>query len=144
MAERSTGLNEIERAAVKQRAAEVRAQEKAGKDRAAGEAANADAVANLSGTDQALAENFVRVVAAAAPHLVPKTYYGFAGFANDAGKIVVFFKPSSKFKERYATIGFEDRAALDDGDLWPVSFAVTAWTPAVESRVTALVVAAAR
>jgi uncharacterized protein YdhG (YjbR/CyaY superfamily) len=78
-------------------------------------------------------------VSQVAPDLVPKTYYGMPGYANGEGKIVVFIQPAKKFKTRYATIGFEDRAHLDDGDLWPVGFAVRAWTAAVEEKVTELV-----
>jgi uncharacterized protein YdhG (YjbR/CyaY superfamily) len=85
------------------------------------------------------AQGLYRVVSEVAPDLVPKTYYGMPGFANGEGKIVVFIQPAKKFKTRYATIGFEDRANLDDGDLWPVGFAVRAWSPAVEKTVTDLV-----
>jgi hypothetical protein len=70
---------------------------------------------------------------------VPKTYYGMPGFANGDGKMVVFIQPANKFGTRYATIGFEDRASLDDGDMWPVGFAVRAWTPQVEQSLTDLV-----
>ena len=98
-----------------------------------------DAIAQLEPDDQALAEGLHKVVSEVAPALVPKTYYGMPGYANDAGKMVVFIQPAKKFKTRYATIGFEDRANLDEGDLWPVAFAVRAWTPAVEERVTELV-----
>lgn len=141
MAERDTsgGLSEEERDAVKQRAKELRAQEKAGKSRAAGEKAVLEAIAALEPEDRPLAEGLYRVVSAVAPDLTPKTYYGMPGFANAEGKIVVFIQPAKKFKTRYATIGFEDRANLDDGDLWPVGFAVRQWTPAVEKRVTELV-----
>jgi uncharacterized protein YdhG (YjbR/CyaY superfamily) len=135
----SGGLSKDERDAVKQRAKELREQEKAGKNRAAGEKAVVDAIAQLEPDDQALAEGLHKVVTEVAPGLVPKTYYGMPGYANDAGKMVVFIQPAKKFKTRYATIGFEDRANLDEGDLWPVAFAVRTWTPAVEKRVTELV-----
>ncbi|UOE44075.1 iron chaperone [Agromyces larvae] len=135
----ASGLTKEERDAVKQRAKELREQEKAGKNRAAGEKAVLEAIAALEPGDRELAEGLHRVVAEVAPDLVPKTYYGMPGYANDAGKIVVFIQPASKFKARYATIGFEDRAALDDGDLWPIGFAIRAWTPAVEQTVTDLV-----
>jgi uncharacterized protein YdhG (YjbR/CyaY superfamily) len=135
----SGGLTAEEREAVKQRAKELRVQEKAGKSRAAGEKAVLEAIAALEPEDKPLAEGLYRVVSEVAPDLVPKTYYGMPGFANGEGKIVVFIQPAKKFKTRYATIGFEDRANLDDGDLWPVGFAVRAWSPAVEKTVTDLV-----
>jgi len=133
--ETSTGLTAEEREAVKQRAKELREQEKAGKNREAGDKAVREAIAALDDADRALGEGFYKVVTEVAPHLVPKTYYGMPGFANAEGKIVVFLQPAGKFKARYATIGFEDRAQLDDGDLWPVAFAVRAWTPQVEKTV---------
>ena len=135
----SGGLSAEEREAVKQRAKELREQEKAGKSRAAGDKAVRDAIEALEAEDRALAQGLYDVVSAVAPDLVPKTYYGMPGFANAEGKIVVFLQPAKKFKTRYATIGFEDRANLDDGDLWPIGFAVRAWTPAVQERITALV-----
>ena len=135
----SGGLSADEREAVKQRAKELREQEKAGKSRAAGDKAVRDAIAALEPDDKALAQGLYDVVTEVAPDLVPKTYYGMPGFANAEGKIVVFIQPAKKFKTRYATIGFEDRAALDDGDLWPIGFAVRAWTPEVEQRITELV-----
>jgi uncharacterized protein YdhG (YjbR/CyaY superfamily) len=142
MAETSTGLSATEREAVRARAKELRAQEKAGKDRAAGTASVLAAVAKLGDDDRSLGEGLHKVVSEVAPQLVPKTYYGFPGYANDEGKIVLFLKPSSKFKERYATITFEDRSTLDDGDIWPVAFAAHRWTPAVEKKVRELVKAA--
>ena len=137
--ETSGGLSDWEREAVKQRAKELREQEKAGKSRAAGEKAVLEAIAALEPEDKPLAEGLYKVVSDVAPDLVPKTYYGMPGFANGEGKIVVFIQPAKKFKTRYATIGFEDRANLDDGDLWPVGFAVREWTPAVEKKVSELV-----
>ena len=135
----SGGLSKEERDAVKQRAKELREQEKAGKNRAAGDKAVLDAIAEMEPEDKLLAEGLYKVVTEVAPDLVPKTYYGMPGFANDEGKMVVFIQAAAKFKTRYATIGFEDRANLDDGDLWPIGFAVRNWTPAVEAKVTELV-----
>lgn len=135
----SDGLSAEERAAVKERAKELRAQEKAGKNREAGLKSVLDAIAKLEPEDTELAEGLHRVVSAEAPDLVPKTYYGMPGYANDEGKIVVFIQPAKKFTTRYATIGFEDRANLDDGDIWPVGFAVRAWTPDVEQKMKELV-----
>lgn len=141
MAEKTTseGLSADERAAVKERAKELRAQEKAGKSREAGLKSVLDAIAKLEPEDKPLAEGLHKVVTEVAPDLVPKTYYGMPGYANAEGKIVVFLQPAKKFKTRYATIGFEDRAQLDDGDFWPIGFAVRAWTTAVEKKVTDLV-----
>lgn len=144
MADKTTadGLTKEERDAVRQRAKELRAQAKAGKSREAGLKAVLEAIAALEPEDKVLAEGLHKVVTEVAPDLVPKTYYGMPGYANDEGKMVVFLQPARKFKTRYATIGFEDRANLDDGDMWPVGFAVRSWTPAVEERVTELVRAA--
>src|SRR6188508_1530834 len=128
----SGGLSAEERDAVKQRAKELREQEKAGKNRAAGEKAVLDAIAALEPDDKALAEGLYSAVSEVAPDLVPKTYYGMPGFANGEGKIVVFIQPAHKFKTRYSTIGFEDRANLDDGDLWTTAVAVPKWTATVE------------
>jgi len=135
----SGGLSEEERDAVKQRAKELREQEKAGKNRAAGEKAVLEAIAQMEADDKLLAEGLHGVVNEVAPDLAPKTYYGMPGYANSDGKMVVFIQPAKKFKTRYATIGFEDTANLDDGDMWPIGFAIRNWTPAVEQKVTELV-----
>ncbi len=135
MAEKNAGLSKEEREAVKQRAAELRAQEKAGKNRAAGEQAVREAIAALPDEDRVLAEGIDRIVSEVAPHLVPKTWYGFPSYANEDGKVVVFFKAASKFTSRYATLGFEESSNLDDGDLWVTSFAVLALTPETEKTI---------
>ena len=138
----SEGLSTEEREAVKDRAKELRAEAKAGRDRAAGEKVLLEAIAALEGNDRALAEGFHRVVGDVAPQLMPKTYYGMPAFANAEGKVVVFLQPASKFKTRYSTIGFEGPAQLDDGDMWPTSFAVLSWSPTVEKRLRDLVATA--
>ncbi|MGC5172489.1 hypothetical protein ACPW96_13665 [Micromonospora sp. DT81.3] len=135
MAEKTAGLSEEERAAVKQRAAELRAQEKAGKSRAAGEKAVREAIAEMPDEDRVLAEGIDRIVSEVAPQLVPKTWYGFPSYADEDGKIVVFFKAASKYTTRYATLGFEEAAQLDDGDLWVTSFALRALTPKTEKTI---------
>ncbi len=135
MAEKTAGLSHVERDAVKQRAAELRAQEKAGKNRAAGEQAVREAIAALPDEDRVLAEGLDRIVTEVAPHLAPKTWYGFPSYADADGKVVVFFKPASKFTSRYASLGFEESANLDDGDLWVTSFALLALTPATEKTI---------
>ncbi|GAA1955637.1 hypothetical protein [Microbacterium deminutum] len=136
---KSEGLSQEERDAVKQRAKELRDQEKAGKNREAGLAAVLEAIAALDDNDRAIAEGLHKVVTEVAPDLVPKTYYGMPGYANAEGRIVVFNQPAGKFKVRYATVVFEDKARLDDGEMWPIGYAVTTWTPAVEKVVAELV-----
>ncbi|WP_430646798.1 iron chaperone [Agromyces sp. GXS1127] len=135
MAARTDGLSAEERDAVNHRAAELRAQAKAGKTREAGEKAVREAIDALPDDDRALAEGIDRIVKEVAPHLVPKTWYGFPAYTDAAGKVVVFFKAASKFTTRYATLGFEEAAQLDDGDLWVTSFALLKLTPEVEARV---------
>lgn len=135
MAEKTAGLSQEEREAVKQRAAELRAEEKAGKSRAAGEKAVREAIAAMPDDDRVLAEGVDRIVSEVAPHLMPKTWYGFPAYTDAAGKVVVFFKAASKFTTRYATLGFEEAAQLDDGDLWVTSFALIALTPATERAI---------
>lgn len=133
------GLSQEERDAVKDRAKELRAQAKAGKNREAGTKAVLEAIGKLDGTDRKLGDALHKLVSEVAPDLVPKTFYGFPAYANAAGKVVIFLQPASKFKTRYATINFDETANLDDGDVWPTSFAVLDWTPAIEERFTALV-----
>lgn len=135
MAETTAGLSKEEREAVKQRAAELRAQAKAGKNRAAGEQAVREAIEAMPHEDKVLAEGIHRIVSEVAPQLVPKTWYGFPSYANEDGKVVVFFKAASKFTSRYATLGFEESAQLDDGDMWVTSFAVLALTPETEKKI---------
>ena len=135
MAEKTAGLSKEERDAVKLRAAELRAEEKAGKTRAAGEQAVREAIAALPDDDRALAEGIDRIVSEVAPQLLPKTWYGFPSYADADGKVVVFFKAASKFTSRYATLGFEESAKLDDGDLWVTSFALLALTPETEKTI---------
>lgn len=140
MADKATGgLTADEREAVKQRAKELRAQEKAGKNREAGLKSVMDAIAALSDDDRALAQGLHEVVCEVAPELVPKTYYGMPGYANSDGKIVVFLQPAGKFKTRYSTVGFEGPANLDDGDMWPTAFALLRLTPQTRERLVELV-----
>ncbi|WP_282857129.1 hypothetical protein [Pseudoclavibacter helvolus] len=135
MAEKTTGLSKEEREAVKQRAAELRAEEKAGKNRAAGDAAIQKAIAEMTDEDRVLAEGIDRIVKEVAPQLMPKTWYGFPAYTDADGKVVVFFKAASKFTTRYATLGFEEAAKLDDGDLWVTSFALISLTPETEKTI---------
>ena len=139
MAEKTDGLSKEEREAVKERAKELRAEAKAADKRAAGEKAIREAIEQMSGLDREIAEGFYKVVNAVAFQLMPKTYYGMPAFANGDGKVALFMQPAEKFKARYATLGFDEAANLDDGDMWPVGFAVVAWTPAIEQRYSELV-----
>jgi uncharacterized protein YdhG (YjbR/CyaY superfamily) len=95
-------------------------------------------IAEMEGSDRAIAERLHALVQASAPELTPRTWYGMPAYAKD-GKVVCFFQGAQKFKTRYATLGFNDPATLDDGDMWPTAFALTQWTPAVEERVGDLV-----
>jgi len=131
-----------ERAAMKERAAELRAEGKKGAKKAEGLQAVLDRIAQMAPEDRALAERVHVTVTAAAPDLSPKTWYGMPSYANEDGKIVVFFQDSGKFGYRYSTLGFQDAANLDDGDMWPVSYALNGWSPAVEKKVAQLVKAA--
>ena len=133
------GFTAEERAAMKERAAELRAEGRKGAKKADGLQAVLDRIAGMPPEDRALAERVHLTVTTAAPGLSPKTWYGMPAYANEAGKIVVFFQDAGKFKSRYSTLGFNDDAALDDGDMWPTTYAITRWTPEVEERVTELV-----
>ena len=139
---RSEGFSAEERAAMKERAAELRAEGKKGAKQADGLEAVLEAIAKMAPEDRALAERVHVAVTSTAPQLVPKTWYGMPAYANAAGKVVVFFQDAGKFKYRYSTLGFQEDANLDDGDLWPISYALVRWTPAVEKKVVQLVKAA--
>jgi uncharacterized protein YdhG (YjbR/CyaY superfamily) len=120
-----SGFSEDERAAMKQRAAELKAQKGGTKAERAERDAQAclDAIAKLPDDERVMAERIHAIVTEVAPHLEPKTWYGFPAYARQ-GKIVVFFSPASKFKTRYSSLGFETAAQLDDGDMWPVGYAL--------------------
>jgi len=136
------GFTAAERAAMKQRAAELRAEGKQGAKKADGLQAVLDSIAKMTPQDRAVAERVHATVSATAPELSPKTWYGMPAYANSDGKVVFCFKNSGKFNTRYSTLEFQDAANLDDGELWPVSFALQKWSPAVEQKVAALVKAA--
>jgi uncharacterized protein YdhG (YjbR/CyaY superfamily) len=136
------GFTADERAAMKARAAELRAEGKKGAKKADGLQAVLDSIAAMAPADRALAERVHVTVTAAAPDLSPKTWYGMPAYANADGQVVVFFQNSGKFSYRYSTLGFQDAAHLDDGDLWPVSYALHKWSAAVEKKVAELVKAA--
>ena len=145
MAEKKTatkGFTEDERAAMKARAKELKAEERASRNRAAGEQDLLSAIDAMSEPDRGMAKKIHAMVEATAPGLWPKTWYGMPAYARD-GKVVCFFKPAEKFGSRYATFGFEEAANLDDGTMWVTSFALTKLTPADEKKLTALVKKAA-
>jgi uncharacterized protein YdhG (YjbR/CyaY superfamily) len=131
-----------ERAAMKERATELRAEGKKGAKKADGMQAVLDRIAEMAPEDRALAERVHVTVTATAPDLSPRTWYGMPAYANEEGKIVVFFQDSGKFNYRYSTLGFQDTASLDDGDLWPVSYALMKWSPTVEKKIVELLKAA--
>jgi uncharacterized protein YdhG (YjbR/CyaY superfamily) len=137
-----SGFSEDELAAMKQRAAELRAEKKGGAKKADEAEACVEAITALPQPDRGLAEQIHRIVLDVAPHLDPKTWYGFPSYARD-GKVVVFFKPASKFKSRYATLGFEENAQLDDGAMWVTSYAVLEIGAAEEKLIKKLVKKAA-
>ena len=132
-----------ERAAMKARAREQKAEARASKNRADGERDLLEAIAAMTGRDRAIAKRLHAVVTATAPDLWPKTWYGMPAYARD-GKVVCFFKSAGKFKSRYATLGFEEAANLDDGAMWPTSFALEKLTAADEKKIAALVKKAVR
>jgi uncharacterized protein YdhG (YjbR/CyaY superfamily) len=123
---------------MKERARELRAEERANKDRAAGERDLLAKIAEMPEPDRAMAERLHEIVTTNAPALVPKTWYGMPAYARD-GKVVCFFQSADKFKSRYATFGFNDEANLDEGAMWPTSFALKELTAADEARIAALV-----
>jgi uncharacterized protein YdhG (YjbR/CyaY superfamily) len=139
-----TVWSDAERAAIQEGARERQVASRRGQvdERAAGEHEIQDKIAQMPEPDRTMAERIHALVTANAPALMPRTYYGMPAYAKD-GKTICFFKPASKFKERYATFGFEQGARIDDGELWPVAFALTKLTPGVEARIVQLVKKAA-
>src|SRR4051794_11361927 len=139
MAEKSKGFTAEERAAMKERAREL----KAAKNKEEAERDVLAKIAEMPKADRTLAERLHAIVKANAPSLSPKTWYGMPAYANDDGKIVCFFQSADKFKARYATFGFNDAANLDDGAMWPTAFALNELNAADEKRIAALVKKAA-
>jgi len=131
-----------ERAAMKARAQEQKAEARADKNRADGERALLEAIAGMKGRDRAMAKRVHAIVTASAPDLWPKTWYGMPAYARD-GKVVCFFQDAAKFNARYATLGFNDSANLDDGAMWPVAYALKELTATEEKKIAALVKKAA-
>ena len=140
---KSKGFSDEEKAAMKERAKELKAEARAEKSKAEGESAALAAIAAMPEPDRAIAKRLHAIIKASAPTLSPKTWYGMPAYANKDDKVVCFFTPASKFNSRYATFGFNDDANLDEGDLWPTSFALKDLTAAVEAKLAALVKKAA-
>ena len=132
------GFTADEKAAMRERAREAKAEARRGSDRAAGEKDLLAKIAEMPDADRVMAEKFHAIVTATAPDLAPKTWYGMPAYARD-GKLICFFQAAAKFKARYATFGFEENANLDDGDMWPTSFALRKLGPAEEARIVELV-----
>ena len=132
------GFTADERAAMKERARELKAEERANRDRSAGEQDLLEKVAEMKGSDRAMAKRLHEIVTANAPDLWPKTWYGMPAYARD-GKVVVFFQSAGKFKSRYASLGFTDEANLDEGAMWPTYFALKELTAADEKKIAKLV-----
>ena len=137
---KSEGFTDEERAAMKERAQELKAEARRSRrtDKADGESAALAKIAEMPEPDRAMAQRIHAIIKASAPALSPKTWYGMPAYAKD-GKVVCYFTPASKFKERYATLGFNDNANLDEGTMWPTSFALTELTTDGEARIGALV-----
>jgi uncharacterized protein YdhG (YjbR/CyaY superfamily) len=136
---KSKGFTAEERAAMRERARELRAEERGKKDRAAGEHDVLAKIAEMPEPDRAMAKRLHEIVKASAPALSPRTWYGMPAYANKDGKVVCYFTPASKFKERYATFGFNASANLDDGNMWPTSFALNELTAAEAAKIGKLV-----
>ena len=135
----SKGFTAEEKAAMRNRAQELKAEARANKDKAEGESAVLAAIAAMQEPDRAMAKRLHAIIKASAPALSPKTWYGMPAYANQDGKVVCFFQTAQKFNTRYATFGFNDTAHLDEGAMWPVAFALKELTAAEEAKIGALV-----
>jgi len=135
---KAKGFTDEERAAMKERAQELKAETRRGADRAEGESAVLAKIAEMQGSERTMAKRLHAIIKASAPALSPKTWYGMPAYAKD-GKVVCFFQSAQKFQSRYATLGFSDEANLDDGAMWPTSFALKELTASEEAEIGALV-----
>lgn len=133
------GFTDDERAAMKERALELKAEERANKNKAAGEQILLAAIVKMPEPDRSMAKRIHDIVKITAPDLFPKTWYGMPAYANRDGKIVCFFQAASKFKYRYATLGFQEDAHLDEGSMWPTSFALKKLTATEEAKIISLI-----
>lgn len=137
--ESGEGFTAEEKSAMKARAQELKAEARASKNREEGEKAVFAAIAAMNGSDRIMAKRLHEIITASAPELMPKTWYGMPAYANADGKVICFYQAASKFNVRYATFGFQHDANLDDGDMWPTSFALVNLTDAEEKRIVALI-----
>jgi uncharacterized protein YdhG (YjbR/CyaY superfamily) len=135
---KSKGFTDEERAAMKERAKEQKAEARANKKKAEGESDVLAKIAEMQGPDRAMAERLHEIVKTSAPELSPKTWYGMPAYADKDGKIVCFFQSAKKFSTRYATLGFSDKANLDEGAMWPTSFALKELGATEEAKISAL------
>ncbi len=142
-AKKPEGFTAEERAAMKERAKELKAEARQNKKREEGESALLVKIAEMAEPDRAMAQRLHEIVEASAPALSPKTWYGMPAYADKEGKVVCFFQSAEKFGSRYATLGFSDKANLDEGAMWPTSFALKELTAAEEAKIGALVKRAA-
>ncbi len=133
------GFTAEEKAAMKARAQELKAEARASRNREEGEKAVFAAIAEMKEDDSFMAKRLHELITANAPDLMPKTWYGMPAYANKDGKVICFYQAASKFNVRYATFGFQPDANLDDGNMWAASFALTKLTPAEEATILALV-----
>jgi uncharacterized protein YdhG (YjbR/CyaY superfamily) len=135
---RTATFTSEEKAAMKARAQEAKAEARAGRTREEGEKAVRAAIKQMKEPDRSLAQRLHDIIAANAPDLVPKTWYGMPAYADANGKVICFFQAAGKFKVRYATLGFQPDAKLDDGRMWPTAFALLELTAAEEKKIVAL------
>jgi hypothetical protein len=136
---KAKGFTDEEKAAMKNRAQELKAEARANKNKADGESAVLAAIAAMPEPERTMADRLHAIIQASAPALSPKTWYGMPAYANKDGQVVCFFQSAQKFNTRYATFAFSDTANLDEGDLWPVAFALKELTATEEARISALV-----
>jgi uncharacterized protein YdhG (YjbR/CyaY superfamily) len=142
-ATKKAGFSDFEKQALKDRAKELKAEQRMNSDRAAGEKAILDRIATMPEPDRSMAKKVHQIVTETAPHLMPKTWYSMPAYAKEDGKAVVFFQDAKKFEARYATLGFNDSAKLDDGEMWPTAFALKKLGSTEEAKIRALVKKAA-
>lgn len=138
-AQKSAGFTADEKAAMKERAAELKAEARASKNKEAGENAVLAAIAEMAEPERSLATRLHALIKTSAPALSPKTWYGMPAYANQEGKVICFYQSAQKFNTRYATLGFQHDANLDEGDLWPTAFALKELTAPVEEKIAALI-----
>jgi len=136
---KSKGFTDEEKAAMRNRAQELKAEARADKNKAEGESAALAAIVAMQEPDRSMAKRIHAIIKDSAPALLPKTWYGMPAYTNKDGKVVCFFQTAQKFNTRYSTFGFNDSANLDEGAMWPVAFALKELSPADEKKISALV-----